>query len=662
MKHLKLALILCCFAPASLVGQDVNKEKNKLTTLYSGSTAYSGNMHFLGITDKEKLLVYNPATFTLSKTFVPNRKGNITAFTFLPDTKSIIAFASDKSITQWDIASGTLLNEIKTEESPAYGVMAGFDHVAFITEKKMFVYRLSSKSKLFETNAYAKAIRSLAAFPDGTKLITGSGDGKLIIYNAVTGEKSGEIINHKTFIRAIDVSIGNNLMIASGDDDGNVVVQDEIGKVKFRFDDAKGWVHSVKFSWDGGHLAVGDDWGNIYIYSIERGLLVEKLSGTNSPIISLAFSPDGKELAFYEKQKSVRVWSVPKLNLPSVFKLKDQKDRTPPQIYVSNPPNIQDDKVRIYKDLVEIKGTLMDESGIRGLKVNGIEVPIKENNNFVIIQPLSMGDNSVVIEAKDVNDNISIKRFTVQRKNMEGETYDVTKARNFLFVVGINDYEHWPKLNNAVKDANDITSTLLKQYSFDFGNVTLLKNEQATRSNIYKSLRSLIEQVTPQDNLLIYFSGHGYFDGVLNEGYWIPVDAKVNNSGDYLSNSDILKLIGNIDSQHTFLIADACFSGSLFSDSKRGYAENVEKFKSRWGLASGRLEVVSDGEIGKNSPFATATITFLNDNTKDKLAISELIQYVKMKVAETSDQTPLGNPLKATGDEGGEMVLYKKKN
>lgn len=661
MKHLKLFLLLCCF-PYSLIGQEINKQKQKLTTLYAGGTTYSGDMNFLGITDKEKLLVYNPATFTLSKTFESNRKGNIIAFGFLPDAKSIIAFASDKSITQWDITSGTLLNEIKTEESPIYGVIASSDHVAFITEKKLYTYILSSKSKLFETQAHTKPIRSLAAFPDGTKLITGGGDGKLIIYNVTTGEKSAEIVNHKTFIRAIDISTGNNLLIASGDDDGNVIVQDEIGNVKFRFNDAKGWVHSVKFSWDGGHLAVGDDWGNVFIYSVERGLLVEKLSGSNAPVISLAFSPDGKELAFYEKQKSVRVWSVPKLNLPSVFKLKDQKDRIPPQIYISSPPNIQDDKVRVYKDMVEIRGTLMDESGIRGLRVNGLEVPIKDNNNFVLIQPLTMGDNQFVIEAKDINDNISIKRFTVQRKNMEGETYDVAKARNFLFVVGINDYEHWPKLNNAVKDANDITSTLLKQYNFDFGNVTLLKNEQATRSNIYKSLRSLIEQVTPQDNLLVYFSGHGYFDGVLNEGYWIPVDAKVNNSGDYLSNSDILKLIGNIDSQHTFLIADACFSGSLFSESKRGYAENVEKYKSRWGLASGRLEVVSDGEIGKNSPFATATIKFLSDNAKDKFAISELIQYVKMKVAETSDQTPIGNPLKAPGEEGGEMVLYKKKN
>ncbi len=55
-------------------------------------------------------------------------------------------------------------------------------------------------------------------------------------------------------------------------------------------------------------------------------------------------------------------------------------------------------------------------------------------------------------------------------------------------------------------------------------------------------------------------------------------------------------------------------------------------------------------------------IQFLNEIDKDKFAISELIQYVKTQVAEDTNQTPIGNPLKALGDEGGEMVVYKKKN
>jgi len=186
-------------------------------------------------------------------------------------------------------------------------------------------------------------------------------------------------------------------------------------------------------------------------------------------------------------------------------------------------------------------------------------------------------------------------------------------------------------------------------------------NEEATRYNIYQALRTYIEKVSSQDNLLIYYSGHGYFDKLLSEGYWVPVDAQSNDVSAYVPNSQILKIIENINSQHTFLVADACFSGSLFATTTRGgYEEHVEKYKSRWGLASGRLEFVSDGTQGSNSPFATSFINFLKTNKEAKVPVSDLVQYVKKKVAEVNQQTPIGNPLKGVGDEGGEFVFYRK--
>ncbi|MEO5948317.1 MAG: caspase family protein [Chitinophagaceae bacterium] len=202
----------------------------------------------------------------------------------------------------------------------------------------------------------------------------------------------------------------------------------------------------------------------------------------------------------------------------------------------------------------------------------------------------------------------------------------------------------------------------------------MLLDSQATRNNIYNKLRSYAEKVGPKDNFMVYFSGHGFFDDVLNEGYWIPVDAD-KTVGDYLSNSDVLKIIKNINSQHTLIVSDACFAGSLFNETSRGlklgdedevdanrkFISNIEKFRSRWGLASGRLEEVSDGVVGKNSPFAQNLLHFFRTNQFDKVAISEIVQYVKEKVPAGSQQTPIGNPLKNAGDEGGEFIFYKRK-
>jgi Caspase domain/Glucodextranase, domain B len=339
--------------------------------------------------------------------------------------------------------------------------------------------------------------------------------------------------------------------------------------------------------------------------------------------------------------------------------LRSEKDHSNPMIFVSDPVN-QKEYVVVYSDGISLKGTVLDESGIQQLKINGSVVPVKENGAYVVYLPLNVGENPVTIEAKDLNQNIGLKKFVIERKNPDGSAYNFAEAKNYLLVIGINEYTSWPTLNNAVSDGNLIRNVLTTNYKFDSTNVSLIVNAEATRSNIINKLRTYIEQITARDNLLIYFSGHGYFDKLLSEGYWVPVDAGRNDLSDYISNSQILKIIENINSQHTFLVVDACFSGSLFASSRRGLTDQVEKYKSRWGLASGRLEMVTDGEIGANSPFAIGFAEFLLTNADDKANVSDLVQFVKKRVSEKTDQTPIGNPLKSVGDEGGEFIFYRR--
>jgi hypothetical protein len=655
--NMRYLIIICLvFISLNAVGQKF--VKTKLGSDKTTSVAYSPDRSFFVTNDGNDILFYTAGTSTLAKKMKVS-KADVLALQFEENGLHLLVVSADKSITLLDAHAGTVVKTYKCLESVISASFVSAKKVAFITEEKMSVYDFDTDKILFEKSEHLKPMRALTVSKDNKYILTGGGDGKLVLYNANDGSVLLNRKIHTGWVRCVDFNHEGSF-VASGDDAGNVILSDLKGELQGKFTEAKGWVSTVKFSDDGKYVAAGDEKGNCLIYSIERRLLSQKVSEFQFSLTSLCFRNDGKELAVVEELRGARVMDVSALNISPVYKVRDAKDHNPPQILVSNPPNIQNDRYRYSQDYISIKGIVVDDAGVRSLKINGIETPLKDNGNFVLHLPLAMGDNFVNIETVDINENIAVKKFVITRKNLDGEEYNVAKAKNFLFVVGINEYEHWHKLNNAVKDATDITSTLMSLYSFDFANVTMLKNEQATRSNIYKSLRSLIEQITPQDNLVIYYSGHGHFDELLNEGYWVPVDAKLGSSGDYLSNSDLLKIIGTINSQHTFLVADACFSGSLFSDSKRGYTENVEKFKSRWGLASGRLEVVSDGSLNENSPFTATVIEFLKNNQKEKFAVSELIQYVKEKVSEKANQTPLGNPLKGAGDEGGEFVFYKK--
>jgi len=249
--------------------------------------------------------------------------------------------------------------------------------------------------------------------------------------------------------------------------------------------------------------------------------------------------------------------------------------------------------------------------------------------------------------------------------DVEPPSPEIEKGKRHLLAIGIDKYHECAQLHNAVKDAVDITEVLESQYGFEASDVKLLTNEEATEERIFDEFRKLVQKVQPEDYVVIFFSGHGHYDHDFKQGYWIPVDAKEGNIGDYIPNSEISNTIRAIPSLHTFMIADACFSGSLFGESRSvtakrdssSYHHRVAAIPSRWGLASGRNEVVADGEPGKNSPFSESLIYFLKNQDETSFSVSELVQYVKTVTSNNADQTPIGSPLRHVGDKGGEFVF-----
>lgn len=260
------------------------------------------------------------------------------------------------------------------------------------------------------------------------------------------------------------------------------------------------------------------------------------------------------------------------------------------------------------------------------------------------------------------------KKKTKDIQNFEPHDSDIPdkpEGNNYLLAIAINTYTHAPKLANCVKDAEDVIAQLTDRYQFGKDRVFRLFDEQATSPNIYKELQSLSKRIKEHDSIIIYYSGHGYFDPSDKSGHLVPVDAEEDAVWSYISNANFLSRIRAIKSFHTFLIVDSCFSGSLILSKRMdstALAENVGNYPSRWGLAAGRIELVEDGYHGENSPFSQAILSFLKNNNSAKFPVSDLIQYVKRITPHNSRQTPVGGPLFKVGDSGGEFVFELQKD
>jgi uncharacterized protein YjiK len=661
---MRILLALLLFISYTSSAQDV--QQLSISVKNANAIQFSPDNQFLALAKGNKIQLYNAGNDTRIKEHSTGHTSNISDIAFSNNSLLLLAGSTDKSISMWQIPDCKIIDKFTGLNEPVIGVRFGGNdkYIVALGEKgTLSVWETETKKNLYTKNDFVKEARSLDVSKDGRYVAVAGGDKFILIYEVASGTIVKKLDGHKGWVRALAFS-PDGKTLASGGDDKMIYLWHWKEGLRVKEIPQKGWIYDLEFSGDGKYLGMALEKTAIHFYNVSTGMMALELKNFKSPVLKLSIGNNGKQVASVEEYGvDVKLTGLASLNIIPIINFKDTKDVLAPQIFVSNPPNIIDNRVRVYKDLLDLRGIVTDESGVRSLRVNGIETPVHDNGNFLINIPLTFGDNYVTMEVTDVNDNIALKKFIITRKNAEGEQYNPALAKNHLLVIGINSYQYWPKLFNAVKDANDLVTVLMSKYNFEFANITVLKDEQATRANMYNALRGLIEKITAQDNLIIYFSGHGYFDEILNEGYWIPVDAHTKSSGEYISNTEVLKIVSNINSQHTFLVADACFSGALFSDSRRGYTDNVEKFRSRWGLASGRLEVVSDGSVGDtNSPFAKRFIQFLRENEKEKFAVSELVQYVKTQVAEDTNQTPIGNPLKALGDEGGEMVFYLKKN
>jgi len=199
---------------------------------------------------------------------------------------------------------------------------------------------------------------------------------------------------------------------------------------------------------------------------------------------------------------------------------------------------------------------------------------------------------------------------------------------------------------------------LLKNYQFDEENIRFLKN--ANRADIIRSLDELGGLIGPEDNLLIFYAGHGWWDKKSENGYWLPADSHRNEKTNWFRNSTLVDYLKEIHSKHTLLITDACFGGSIFQarsafGSREKAYEKLYELNSRKAMTSGQLTEVPD-----NSKFTEYLIDELNGNKATYLSSEELFSNFKIIVANNTDALPRFGEIRNVGDMGGDFIFLKK--
>src|SRR5687768_12564683 len=144
-------------------------------------------------------------------------------------------------------------------------------------------------------------------------------------------------------------------------------------------------------------------------------------------------------------------------------------------------------------------------------------------------------------------------------KPQDGPPADSMAGGYYALVIGNNAYTYMSRLETAESDARAVEAVLREQYGFE---TKLLLN--ATRQQIISAINYYRRGLDQSANLLIYYAGHGYNDRDADKGYWLPVDAKLDDNANWISADDITTNTKVILAKHVLIVSDSCYSGTIY--------------------------------------------------------------------------------------------------
>lgn len=240
----------------------------------------------------------------------------------------------------------------------------------------------------------------------------------------------------------------------------------------------------------------------------------------------------------------------------------------------------------------------------------------------------------------------------------------------YALVIGNNNYASYPTLKNPVADATAISDLLKSRYGYQ---VKLLTN--ANRFEILSALNDMREQLKEEDNLLVYYAGHGEVD-TTKQGYWLPADAQQGQSSSWISNRAVSDILTTMNAKHVLVIADSCYSGTMTRSSLATFGggmpasawgdwvKTMVAGRSRTALTSGGVQPVADSGRGDHSLFAGALLSVLKDNNElltGQHLFRELAANMTLRGAASGlQQAPEYAPIQFAGHEAGEFFFMPR--
>lgn len=621
---------------------------------------------------------------------------------FSADGNELISSSWDGTIRIWKVEDGSY-RYFDLGNNSAYTVGFSPNDLYFLSgdlEKNVRYYEVDAGSGFRDLIGHTNIISDFEFSPDATKIGTCSWDGKIKVWDMLTGMLLAKMDDHQGQVYCLDFHPSEEYLV-SGGGDNQIILWDyqqnkQLGALKGHTDA----VTSVEITADGNYLLSCSADGMIKLWDLKTKqeiytrvqinraewiatspggyfdgsskalALVNYVSGIESIKVSSLFdkyySPglierikEGESFDDRGEEINRTLKESPSL----AFRLTQTSKRSIPVAADSNyvwktnrlPLDIAIDskgksleEVRIYNNgKLVVKEVLNEEMVFRG--------GAKDVRNFEI--PLYDGDNeiSAVVINEDRTESEPANIFV----SFDGEA---AKTDIYILAIGINNYKNSAyNLSYAVNDAKSFLKALSKKSDSLFSAIHEyhIADEKATKSNISAALKEIEAEIGPEDVFVFYYAGHGVMGedpSTKNADFFIVTHDVTNLYGDYaslkekaFSATELMDNSVNILAAKQLFVIDACHSGgALESFAQRGGAR--EKALAQLARSTGTFFLTASQDIQfaneagslKHGLFTYALLEVLSGKSgaayDQKVTVNEVKSYVEDRVPELSEE------------------------
>jgi len=262
---------------------------------------------------------------------------DVVAVKYSPNGRYIASGGVDRALILWDALTGDLLRkntdhtdyvrDVAFSPDSKLLASAGWDGQALVFDalggQRVAVLKAAGAGPVASpAQAYDKAktskgragnVTSVAFSPDGTELLTASGDHLLRGWDTSTWKEKYTLTGHNDEVWDARYS-PNGRYVVSGAWDNTARVWSLAERRCIRTVPAHASdVWAAAFSPDGQLIATGGGDRKVKLWDATTGTLVQDVSGERhtAEVENLAFSPDGQTLASVSRDGSLRFWRVP---------------------------------------------------------------------------------------------------------------------------------------------------------------------------------------------------------------------------------------------------------------------------------------------------------------------------------------------------------------